>query len=188
MQAALIVDSTYHAKHMSIPTFLLIICYQTISTKWWLCGKIYLTEENLGTVFRNYLSSSRYFCRYIPYLLYSKTDLSSLHNKNRYINDNEVNTAEWSNDWAPHYHKISTLHHTRGVASKRVTSDGIHLRSLAPGQHSSEETSQRWRAVGVRFEPKIKLKTSHADSKVLHRYANPLLNEKVETTRQPLTT
>ena len=32
--------------------------------------------------------------------------------------------------------------------SKRVTSGGAHLRSLAPGQHSSEETSHRWRAVG----------------------------------------
>ena len=30
---------------------------------------------------------------------------------------------------------------------KRVTSGGIHL-GLAPGQHSSEKTSQRWRAVG----------------------------------------
>ena len=27
-------------------------------------------------------------------------------------------------------------------------SDGDHFRGLAPGQHSSEETSQRWRAVG----------------------------------------
>ena len=34
------------------------------------------------------------------------------------------------------------------ITSKRVTNSGIHLRGLAPGQHSSEETSQRWRAVG----------------------------------------
>ena len=31
---------------------------------------------------------------------------------------------------------------------RRVTSCGAHLRGLAPGQHSSEEMSQRWRAVG----------------------------------------
>ena len=39
----------------------------------------------------------------------------------------------------------SNLHYSRGVTSKRVTRGGIHLRGLAPGQHSSEETS---RAVG----------------------------------------
>ena len=33
----------------------------------------------------------------------------------------------------------------RPTAAKRVTSSGIQLRDLAPGQHSSEETSQRWR-------------------------------------------
>ena len=42
----------------------------------------------------------------------------------------------------------SNLHYTRGITPKRATSGGIHLRGLAPGQHSSEETSQRWRAVG----------------------------------------
>ena len=43
--------------------------------------------------------------------------------------------------------KNSNRHYTRGITAKRVTSGGIHLRNLAPGQHSSEETSQRWRAV-----------------------------------------
>ena len=40
------------------------------------------------------------------------------------------------------------LHYTRGNMPKRVTSGGVHLRGLAPGQHSFEETSQRWRVVG----------------------------------------
>ena len=31
---------------------------------------------------------------------------------------------------------------------KRVTTGGDHLRSLAPGQYSAEETLQGWRAVG----------------------------------------
>ena len=31
---------------------------------------------------------------------------------------------------------------------KRVTRGEAHLRGLAPGQHSYEETSQRWRVVG----------------------------------------
>ena len=44
--------------------------------------------------------------------------------------------------------KISNLHYTRVCTPKRVTSCEAHLRDLAPGQHSSEETSQRWRAVG----------------------------------------
>ena len=42
----------------------------------------------------------------------------------------------------------SNLHYTRRITPKRVTSCGAHLRGLAPGQHSSEETSQRWRVVG----------------------------------------
>ena len=39
------------------------------------------------------------------------------------------------------------LHNTRGITPKRVISGGVHLRSLAPGQHSSEETSLRCRTV-----------------------------------------
>ena len=42
----------------------------------------------------------------------------------------------------------SNLHYTRGITPKRVTSGGAHIRCLAPGQHSSEEILQRWRAVG----------------------------------------
>ena len=40
------------------------------------------------------------------------------------------------------------LHHTRGITLKRVTRDGTHLRGLAPGLHSCDETSQRRQAVG----------------------------------------
>ena len=42
----------------------------------------------------------------------------------------------------------SNLNHTRGITLKRVTSGGSQLRCLALGQHSSEEISQRGRAVG----------------------------------------
>ena len=42
----------------------------------------------------------------------------------------------------------SNHHYTGGITSKRVTCRAIHLRDLVSGQHSSEETSQRWRAVG----------------------------------------
>ena len=42
----------------------------------------------------------------------------------------------------------SNFHYTRAITPKRVTSGGNHLRGLAPGQHSSDVTSQRWRAVG----------------------------------------
>ena len=37
----------------------------------------------------------------------------------------------------------SNLYYTRGIALKRVTRGCAYLRGLAPGQHSSEETSQR---------------------------------------------
>ena len=39
------------------------------------------------------------------------------------------------------------VHYTRHVTPKRAMSGGAYLRGLAPGQHSSEETSQRWQAV-----------------------------------------
>ena len=42
----------------------------------------------------------------------------------------------------------SNLHDTGGITPKRVVSGRALLRGLAPGQHSSEETSQRWRGVG----------------------------------------
>ena len=44
--------------------------------------------------------------------------------------------------------KKSNPHYTRRITPKRVTDCGAHLRGLAPGQHSSEETSHRWRVVG----------------------------------------
>ena len=43
----------------------------------------------------------------------------------------------------------SNLHYTRGITPKRVTSSGAHLRDLAPGQHSSEKTSQRWETLAT---------------------------------------
>ena len=42
----------------------------------------------------------------------------------------------------------SNLHYTRGITPKRATSGGAHLSCFVPGQHSSEETSRRWQAVG----------------------------------------
>ena len=44
--------------------------------------------------------------------------------------------------------KKSNLRYTCRITPKRVKSCGAHLRGLAPGQHSSEETSQRWRVIG----------------------------------------
>ena len=51
-----------------------------------------------------------------------------------------------------HYYFISNQklnhHYARGITRKRVTSGGVHLRGLAPGQRNSEKMSQRQRAVG----------------------------------------
>ena len=62
----------------------------------------------------------------------------------------------------------SILHDTRCATPKRVTSGGIHLRGLAPGRHSSEETSQWWRAGGDMASdltgPGTEPKASHTDS------------------------
>ena len=45
-------------------------------------------------------------------------------------------------------HKKSILHYTRDITPKRLTSGVAHLRGAVLGPHSSEQTSQRWRAVG----------------------------------------
>ena len=44
--------------------------------------------------------------------------------------------------------KKSNLRCFSGITPRRVTSGGVHLRGLAPGQHSSDETAQGWRVVG----------------------------------------
>ena len=51
----------------------------------------------------------------------------------------------------------SNLHYTRSITPKRVTSCGAHLRGLAPGLHSSEET---FALTGPGIEPQ----TSRTDS------------------------
>ena len=38
-------------------------------------------------------------------------------------------------DCSANHRPKSNLHYTCGIKSKRVTSDGAHLRGLAPGQH-----------------------------------------------------
>ena len=38
---------------------------------------------------------------------------------------------------------IKSLHYSSGMTPKRITSGGVHLGCLAPGQHSCEETMQR---------------------------------------------
>ena len=66
--------------------------------------------------------------------------------------------------------KKSNLHYAGGILPKRVTSCGAHLHGLAAGQHSSEETSQRWRVVGDAVSnltgPEIETQTCHTDSDV----------------------
>ena len=62
--------------------------------------------------------------------------------------------------------KKSTL--SRGISPKFVTSDGTHTRRLAPAQHSSEATSQRWRVIEDTVPnltgPGIESQTSRVDS------------------------
>ena len=64
----------------------------------------------------------------------------------------------------------SNLHHFRHITQKRETSSGGHLRGLAPGQHSSEQTPQRWRAASDTVSgltgPGIKPQTSRTNSPV----------------------
>ena len=63
---------------------------------------------------------------------------------------------------------------SRGTTSKRITSGGAYLCGLGPEQHSSEETSQQWRAVGDMVSnlthPEIEPRTFRADSGVFYYY------------------
>ena len=75
--------------------------------------------------------------------------------------------------------KNLNLHYTRGITPKRVTSGGINLRDLAPGLHSSEETSQRWRVIGDIVSdltgPRIEPKTYRADDNIFSHNVNRLI-------------
>ena len=69
-------------------------------------------------------------------------------------------------------HKIKSSLHSQYYAE---ASGGIHLRDLAHGQHSSEETSQRWRAVGdtARFHRRvIEAQTYRTDNDAFKHYAS----------------
>ena len=66
----------------------------------------------------------------------------------------------------------TALLYSRYYTLKRVTSGRAHLRGLTPEQHSSEERSQRWRAVGNTLfhliGPGIEAKTSRTDRHVVN--------------------
>ena len=78
-----------------------------------------------------------------------------------------------------HYFRLQTiksksnLHYIRGITPKRVTSGGVYLHGSAPaGQHSSEKTLHRYRAVGDTVselsDPGIEPQTPRTDSYVLY--------------------
>ena len=74
------------------------------------------------------------------------------------------------------FKKKSNLHYTHVITPKRLTSGGVYLRGLAPGQHFSKETSQRWRAVGGNAtylaDPGFEPMASGTDSDDLSNWAN----------------
>ena len=65
----------------------------------------------------------------------------------------------------------SSFPYTRVITPKRVTSGWAHLRCLAPGQHSSEETSQLWQGVDDTVsdltDPGFEPQSSRTDRSVL---------------------
>ena len=73
--------------------------------------------------------------------------------------------------------KRSNLCYTIGVSRKGVTSGGARLRGLTPGQHNSEETSQRLRAVGDTLSdltgPGIEPQFFRVDIDVINNRTNP---------------
>ena len=73
--------------------------------------------------------------------------------------------------------KELNLYDTRGITPKRAKSNRVHLRDLAPGQHSSKKTSQRWLVVGDIAsnitDPGIQPKTSRPGNDVFTIAAMP---------------
>ena len=75
----------------------------------------------------------------------------ALKNYEKYLRKSQFQNSTTSNEFlltAASFKIKSNFHYTRRITPKRVTSCGAHLRGLVPGQHSSEESSQRWRVVG----------------------------------------
>ena len=68
----------------------------------------------------------------------------------------------------PHADRVnkskSNLHYARGITPKCVTSGVAHLRCFGRGQHSFEETSQRWRHCADFTGPVIEPQTSRTNS------------------------
>ena len=64
--------------------------------------------------------------------------------------------------------QTKNLHYACGITPTRVTSGGAYLSGLAPGQQSSEETLQRWRAVG---QGRIKRSRGPVQLKVMSNFS-----------------
>ena len=113
----------------------------------------------------------------LPFVIYLLPLITLINSAKKYRNLN--NKIEQCNINCLRYVSVlqkfgikSDHHYTRGITPKRVTSAGAHLRCLAPGQNSSEETSQRWRAVGDTVSdlngPVIKPQTSRTYSDIFN--------------------
>ena len=77
---------------------------------------------------------------------------------------------------------FSNLHYICGITPKRVTGGRIHLRDLAPGQHSSEDTLQRCRNAGgskIEARPPARIvmcfTTPSTDRSILPWFVNEML-------------
>ena len=81
---------------------------------------------------------------YISYILTGGTaDLSGeLHKGDQILSVSKVKIKKRESNCFEEP-MLSNLHYTRVITIKLVTSCGTYLRGLEPGQHSSEETSQR---------------------------------------------
>ena len=65
------------------------------------------------------------------------------------------------------FKKKKNFHCTRGITPKRVTSGGVHLRSVAPGNIAT--VASRWRHCADLTGPGIKPQTSRTDSQCAYQ-------------------
>ena len=82
----------------------------------------------------------------------------------------------------------TNLHYTRGNTPKLVTSGEVHLCNLAPGQHSSKETSLRWRWRHCVRIDKLENRTQTSRTDVFNYYANWPVEKDISTIQDVIET
>ena len=70
------------------------------------------------------------------------------------------------------------VHYTRGLKPKRVTSGGAHIRGLAPGQYSSQDTQKQRQAAGDIVSDRLADRTQTGRAQTMSFITTPAVTAK----------